>query len=345
MFGLELEITLEDLCVLAGNIQQGIHGFVGDIVLQVADGHRAGELAQADVLVIPVAGPGLVHLPEDNRVIPVDAVELLVCSGAQLRVRALDVGHQLAAGQLLRLTVHIQFEDVAVGDRVVERDQRPGAGYILDVDDLLLGLAQGVRLEVAHLLEIVAVITGRAHQAPGILVVEFLPPQAEEQGPVLHLGHELLDAGHIGLGDLVLGVGGKGQAGEGVDLVDDARGRLGGAHELHELVRVDIGRQLAADAFERHDLLLYVVEGDLQVRAVEAGIKLVQVPSGQGVCHVYSLLFIFLFILLGTAAAVPYRLDRMWTMSPSLTRYSLPSSRSLPLALASFIPPRLARSS
>jgi len=34
-----------------------------------------------------------------------------------------------------------------------------------------------------------------------------------------------------------------------------------------------------------------------------------------------------------------YRLDRMWTISPSLTTYSLPSSRSLPFAFASLIPP------
>jgi len=35
-----------------------------------------------------------------------------------------------------------------------------------------------------------------------------------------------------------------------------------------------------------------------------------------------------------------YRLERMWTISPSLTKYSLPSSRSLPFALASVIPPK-----
>ena len=48
---------------------------------------------------------------------------------------------------------------------------------------------------------------------------------------------------------------------------------------------VEIRLQLAADAFERHDLLLHVIECHLQIRAVEAGIEFAEIPLGKGVGH------------------------------------------------------------
>ena len=54
------------------------------------------------------------------------------------------------------------------------------------------GFAQRMRLEMAYLFQVIAIIAGSSHQPLGVLVVQFLPPQAEEQGAVLHFRHELL---------------------------------------------------------------------------------------------------------------------------------------------------------
>ena len=73
-------------------------------------------LRRRHLLVAPVAHQGLVHLPEDGAVLAVDPVQFLVGAGAQVGVVLADVGHQFAAGQFLDLAVHLQLEDVAVGD-------------------------------------------------------------------------------------------------------------------------------------------------------------------------------------------------------------------------------------
>jgi hypothetical protein len=198
---------MEDLRILARDLQQRIHRLIGDIVRQVADGHGAGELAQTDVLVVPVARACLVHLPEDRTVVTVHAIQFLVGFGAQVCIPALHVGHQLPACEFLRLAVHFELEHVAVRDGIVQGFQRAHTGHVLDVDDLLLRLAQRVWLEVAHRLEVIAVIARFRHQAFGVGLVQFLPPQAEEQRAVLHLRRELLHARHVGLRGLVLRIG------------------------------------------------------------------------------------------------------------------------------------------
>ena len=103
LFGFQLEIALEDLGILLGHIQQRVHGFIGNVVLQIADRHGAAELPHDDVFVVPVTGAGLVHLPEDGTILAVDAVQFLIGPGPQVGIRSLDVGLQLAAGQFLCL--------------------------------------------------------------------------------------------------------------------------------------------------------------------------------------------------------------------------------------------------
>ncbi len=100
LFGFQLEITLEDPGILPRHIQQRVHRFIRDVVLQVADRHGTGEFPQADVLVVPVTRPGLVHLPEDGTILAVDAIQLLVGLGPQVGVRSLDVGHAAGRGSV-----------------------------------------------------------------------------------------------------------------------------------------------------------------------------------------------------------------------------------------------------
>ena len=73
----------------------------------------------SDVFVVPVTGAGLVHLPQDGTILAVDAIQFLIGVGAQVGIRSLDVGLQLAAGQFLHFAIHFQFEDIAVRDRII----------------------------------------------------------------------------------------------------------------------------------------------------------------------------------------------------------------------------------
>ena len=110
-----------------------------------------------------------------------------------VRIGAVGQLHQIGAGVIFGLTVNGHFEDIAVGDRAIQGLNGLSASDVFEVDDLFFRLGQRIGLEVAHLAQPVLVFTAAFHQASGILVIEVLPPEAEEQGAVLVFGHELLD--------------------------------------------------------------------------------------------------------------------------------------------------------
>ena len=114
--------------------------------------------------------------------------------------------------QFFDFAVDFKLESVVVRDRVVKCDQGVGAGHVLDVDDLLFRFAQCMGSEKAQLLEIITIVADGRHQAAGVLFIQFLPPQAEEQGAVLHIRRELVHARHERLGGLVLRVRREGEA-------------------------------------------------------------------------------------------------------------------------------------
>jgi len=82
-------------------------------------------------------------------------------------------------------------------------------GDIFDIDYLFLRLAESIRLEVAHLLQPIAVISAGIQQTGSVFIVQRLPPQAEEHGSVFHFRFELLEAGDVDLRSLILSVGCK----------------------------------------------------------------------------------------------------------------------------------------
>src|SRR5215207_3521840 len=129
-----------------------------------------------------------------------------------------------------------------------------------------------------HLFEVITVISRSLHQAVGILFIQILPPQVEEQGAVLDLSDELLHAFHQALRVLVLCVSCKSKFCKCVHFIDDARGLFRGAHHVQECFRIHIRTQFAAHAFERGHLLLHIIERALQLRAVEAGEEFTEVP-------------------------------------------------------------------
>ena len=76
-----------------------------------------------------------------------------------------------------------------------------------------------MRLEVAHLLQPVAIIAGDTHQAVSCFIGHILPPQAKEQYSVAKLGKELIHARHQALSGLILGVLSKGKLRISIELV------------------------------------------------------------------------------------------------------------------------------
>ena len=109
--------------------------------------------------------------------------------------------------QFFCFTIHFQFEYITVRDSVIQGNKRARARYILEIDDFLFRFTQCVRFKVAHLFEVITVITRNTHQTLCVRLVQILPPQAEEQGAVLHLRRELLHPRHIRLRGLILRVG------------------------------------------------------------------------------------------------------------------------------------------
>ena len=110
--------------VLARHLEQHLDGAVGDVVVEVAHGDRGGVAAQPDLLVVPVAHDVGVDLAEDVRLLRVDPVELRGRRPPAARAGGEGVAHQLVAGELAALAVHLEGELEAVGEHRVEGDRR-----------------------------------------------------------------------------------------------------------------------------------------------------------------------------------------------------------------------------
>jgi len=116
LLSFQAEIAMEDTNILARNLEQGVDHLVRQVVDGVAYGNRAGKPTQGDIFVLPIANDVLVYLPQDRRVLTIDAVQLLVRPGAQVGVSGAHQRHELAAGQFFHLAIDFNFEDIAVGD-------------------------------------------------------------------------------------------------------------------------------------------------------------------------------------------------------------------------------------
>ena len=202
----EAEETVKETAVALAYLQQRVHHIVWDVVVQVANRHRSGEVTQVDLLVAPVAYQRLVYLTQNRAVLPVNPVQLLVGTRPQVRVRVAHVGCQLITGQFLHLAIHFQAEDVTIGDQIVQCVQGVDPGDILDVDNPLLGFGECVWLEMAHLLQPIAKIPCLCHQPLGIVILQAFPPQLEEQRAILQAGHKLIHPGDQALSGLVLSI-------------------------------------------------------------------------------------------------------------------------------------------
>ena len=134
--------------------------------------------------------------------------------------------HQRIPGERLGLAIDLDGEGVAVCDQVVECLQGAHARGVLDVDDLLFGFGQGVRLEETHRLQPISPIAGDVQQADRVGLVQLLPPQLEGQDPVISLCRKLVYLSDQRLRGLVLGVRGEPQPGVAVEPVHLGRDRL-----------------------------------------------------------------------------------------------------------------------
>ena len=106
-------------------------------------------------------------------------------------------------------------------------------------------------------------------------LVQSLPPQAEEQGAIRHLGHELLDAVLQRLRGLILRIRRKSETRERIQFIGDARHLFGGFDNVQELAYGHVSTQFAAYSFEGGHLFINLVEGIFQFGTVHA-------PMGRG---------------------------------------------------------------
>ena len=193
---LQPEVALEDVALLAADLEEGLHGFVRHVVRQVAHGQGRGHAPHLDVLRVPVPDAVDVDLAQDRGLLAVDPVELPVRGRPKVRIRGVGVAHQLVPGEGLRLSRHLQVELQPVGEHGVDRRQGVDPVRVLDVDELLAGFVQGVRGEAAELLEVVAlirVLVGRRQEPLRVGVRERAPPQPEEEDPVEQGRQQLVD--------------------------------------------------------------------------------------------------------------------------------------------------------
>ncbi len=170
--GLEAEIALEEIDVLTNYLEQGLDHLVGHIVIQVLHTDRAGELAQLHIFRAPVAHARRVDLRQHVRVLLVDAVELLIGSCPQFRVRAEHIGHELTARQLFLLAVYGEMVGETRRDHIIERQHCAHTVDVLDVDDALYRLAERVRLEAPQALQEVAKVAAVLHQLRRRFIVQ-----------------------------------------------------------------------------------------------------------------------------------------------------------------------------
>ncbi len=193
VFGFQFEIALEDICVFLADIQQGIDSFIGDVVAEIAGGDGIVKVAQVDILVAPIADPGLIHLPEDRSVFSVYPIKFLISSRTKIGICPANVGHQLTPCEFLDFAIHFEFVNITVGDGAIQIDECAVPGNVLDVDNLLFGFAEGMRFKVADLFEVITVVTSHIHETLGGFIIHVFPPQIEKECSVLNVGIELLN--------------------------------------------------------------------------------------------------------------------------------------------------------
>ena len=71
---LDAEVVLEDARVFLTDLQERGHGFIWNVVPEVAGGNRGGEPAQLEIFRFPVVDQGLVDFAQQIVLIGVDTV-------------------------------------------------------------------------------------------------------------------------------------------------------------------------------------------------------------------------------------------------------------------------------
>ncbi len=249
-FGLEPKEALEDRRFLATHIEQRLNHLVRQIVPQVAHRQRRGEAAEIDVLVGPVAHQRLVELAEHVALGGIDPQQFAVGGRPQLGAGIGPVGLQLAARQLSRFTVDFDLEGVAVGEGVVDPHQRVPAGDVLQVDDALFRLAQGVGRFAAQIEQPLPVVAGAGQERLGASLGQTLPPQGEEQRAVADLGGDLVGPAAHRLRQRILGIFGETQVGEAQVAAHPSLQFVEGLQDLEHFLRSQIVVQARALGFE-----------------------------------------------------------------------------------------------
>ncbi len=108
---------------------------------------------------MPIADPVVVDLSQEGTVFAIDAIQLLIGGRAHIGGGVAVERADLITGQGFLFAVLFNRKGEGAGDHVIEIHHRVDAVYVLQVDDLLFGFAQGIGLELEQVVEVMAIVT------------------------------------------------------------------------------------------------------------------------------------------------------------------------------------------
>ena len=142
---------------------------------------------------IGVAKWRFVELAEEILLRFIDAIHLPISGLPHGGFGASKIGRQGLPIHRLLLPFDAHREGEAIGDDIVELMDGALAGDVLDVDDLLFGLREGMRLEAPDSFQVIPEVSAVRHQSFRIRFIHTLPPQIEKEEMVMKRGEVLLD--------------------------------------------------------------------------------------------------------------------------------------------------------
>src|ERR1700704_6583098 len=89
---LDAEVLLEDARIFLTDLQERGHGFIWNVVPEVAGGNRGGKPTQLKILRFPVVDQGLVDFAEQIVLIGEDTVQLSIGGFTQSSLRMAEIG-------------------------------------------------------------------------------------------------------------------------------------------------------------------------------------------------------------------------------------------------------------
>src|SRR5215467_15131151 len=186
------KVILEDLNIATADREQRIHGFVRNIVAEIARGNGRQESSKLEIFRLPIVYQGFEDLPKQIVLSSKDPIELVIGGFTQACAVVTQVGRQFLSRECEPLALHSEGKRKAIGDDVVELIDRAAAGDVLNIDNLFFWFTQGMGLVPANRFQMVSDRTRSRHEPPRVVLIHTLPPEIEIEQTVAQDGQPFL---------------------------------------------------------------------------------------------------------------------------------------------------------